>query len=48
MFEGAQGTLLDTDHGTYLLVTSSNTCAGAATTGSGVSVPGGLTMCSVE
>ena len=36
MFEGAQGTLLDIDHGTYPYVTSSNTCAGAATTGSGV------------
>jgi adenylosuccinate synthase len=36
MFEGAQGTLLDIDHGTYPYVTSSNTCAGAAATGSGV------------
>jgi adenylosuccinate synthase len=36
MFEGAQGTLLDIDHGTYPFVTSSNTCAGAAATGSGV------------
>ncbi|MBI3544969.1 MAG: adenylosuccinate synthase, partial [Gammaproteobacteria bacterium] len=36
MFEGAQGTLLDIDHGTYPFVTSSNTCSGAATTGSGV------------
>ena len=41
MFEGAQGTLLDIDHGTYPYVTSSNTCAGAATTGSGVG-PGQL------
>ena len=41
MFEGAQGTLLDIDHGTYPYVTSSNTCAGAATTGSGVG-PGRL------
>ncbi len=36
MFEGAQGTLLDVDHGTYPFVTSSNTIAGAAATGSGV------------
>ena len=41
MFEGAQGALLDIDHGTYPYVTSSNTCAGAATTGSGVG-PGRL------
>jgi len=36
LFEGAQGTLLDVDHGTYPFVTSSNSCAGAACTGSGV------------
>ncbi len=36
LFEGAQGTLLDIDHGTYPYVTSSNTTAGAACTGSGV------------
>ncbi len=35
MFEGAQGTLLDIDHGTYPFVTSSNTVAGAACVGSG-------------
>ena len=35
MFEGAQGTLLDIDHGTYPFVTSSNTTAGGACTGSG-------------
>lgn len=35
MFEGAQGTLLDVDHGTYPYVTSSNTTAGAAAVGSG-------------
>lgn len=35
MFEGAQGTLLDIDHGTYPYVTSSNTVAGAASVGSG-------------
>ncbi|MCE3238431.1 MAG: adenylosuccinate synthase [Gammaproteobacteria bacterium] len=36
IFEGAQGTLLDVDHGTYPYVTSSNTVAGAASTGSGI------------
>ena len=36
MFEGAQGTLLDVDHGTYPFVTSSNTTAGGAATGTGV------------
>ena len=36
MFEGAQGTLLDIDHGTYPYVTSSNTTAGGTSTGSGV------------
>ncbi|WP_157016504.1 adenylosuccinate synthase [Mesorhizobium xinjiangense] len=36
LFEGAQGTLLDIDHGTYPFVTSSNTIAGQAATGSGV------------
>ena len=36
MFEGAQGALLDIDHGTYPYVTSSNTTAGAAAAGSGV------------
>jgi adenylosuccinate synthase len=35
MFEGAQGTLLDIDHGTYPFVTSSNTIAGAASVGTG-------------
>ena len=35
LFEGAQGSLLDIDHGTYPFVTSSNTTAGAAVTGSG-------------
>jgi adenylosuccinate synthase len=38
LFEGAQGALLDIDHGTYPYVTSSNTTAGGAVTGSGVSV----------
>ena len=36
LFEGAQGTLLDIDHGTYPFVTSSNCTAGGASTGSGV------------
>ena len=36
MFEGAQGTLLDIDHGTYPYVTSSNPTAGGAATGTGV------------
>ncbi|MBU6437015.1 MAG: adenylosuccinate synthetase, partial [Betaproteobacteria bacterium] len=36
LFEGAQGTLLDVDHGTYPYVTSSNVVAGNAATGSGV------------
>lgn len=35
MFEGAQGSLLDIDHGTYPFVTSSNTTAGGASTGTG-------------
>jgi len=37
LFEGAQGTMLDIDHGTYPYVTSSNTIAGGACTGMGVS-----------
>jgi adenylosuccinate synthase len=41
LFEGAQGTLLDIDHGTYPFVTSSNTVAGQASAGSGVG-PGAL------
>jgi adenylosuccinate synthase len=36
VFEGAQGALLDIDHGTYPFVTSSNTVAGAACSGAGV------------
>jgi len=36
MFEGAQGMMLDVDHGTYPFVTSSNTSAGSAAAGSGV------------
>jgi adenylosuccinate synthase len=35
LFEGAQGSLLDIDHGTYPFVTSSNTTAGGTATGSG-------------
>lgn len=42
LFEGAQGTLLDIDHGTYPFVTSSNTTAGGASSGSG------LGPCSVD
>jgi adenylosuccinate synthase len=37
LFEGAQGTLLDIDHGTYPYVTSSSACAGGVCTGLGVS-----------
>lgn len=36
LFEGAQGTMLDIDHGTYPFVTSSNTVAGAVCTGAGI------------
>ena len=36
LFEGAQGTLLDIDHGTYPFVTSSNTSSGNAAIGSGI------------
>jgi len=36
LFEGAQGTLLDIDHGTYPFVTSSNTTVGGACTGTGI------------
>lgn len=38
IFEGAQGALLDIDHGTYPFVTSSNTTAGGASSGTGVGV----------
>lgn len=41
LFEGAQGTLLDIDHGTYPYVTSSNTTAGGVCVGSGVA-PGSI------
>ncbi len=41
LFEGAQGALLDVDHGTYPYVTSSNTVAGSAAAGTGIG-PGGL------
>jgi len=41
LFEGAQGALLDIDHGTYPFVTSSNTTAGAAASGSGMG-PGAI------
>src|SRR5260370_28485273 len=36
LFEGAQGTMLDIDHGTYPFITSSSTTAGGASTGTGV------------
>ena len=36
VFEGAQGTMLDIDHGTYPFITSSSTTAGGACTGSGI------------
>src|SRR5881409_1639777 len=36
LFEGAQGTMLDLDHGTYPFITSSSTTAGGASTGTGV------------
>ena len=36
MFEGAQGTMLDVDHGTYPYITASNSTAGGAATGTGV------------
>ena len=38
LFEGAQGSMLDVDHGTYPFVTSSNTVAGQAATGAGIGV----------
>jgi adenylosuccinate synthase len=41
LFEGAQGAMLDVDHGTYPFVTSSNTVAGQAATGSGLG-PGAI------
>src|SRR5690606_25342075 len=41
LFEGAQGTMLDIDHGTYPFVTSSNTVAGQAAAGSGLG-PGSI------
>jgi adenylosuccinate synthase len=44
LFEGAQGTFLDIDHGTYPFVTSSNTIAGAACTGSGIG-PAAISHC---
>jgi adenylosuccinate synthase len=40
LFEGAQGTMLDVDHGTYPFVTSSNTVAAAAASGSGIGPDG--------
>jgi adenylosuccinate synthase len=40
LFEGAQGAMLDIDHGTYPYVTSSNTIAGQAAAGSGIGIAG--------
>ncbi len=40
LFEGAQGAMLDVDHGTYPFVTSSNTVAGQASAGSGIGLSG--------
>src|SRR3546814_15671280 len=49
LFEGAQGVLLDVDHGTYLFVTSSNTVAGTAYLGSGLGPRGvGFVLGSVK
>ena len=47
LFEGAQGAMLDVDHGTYPFVTSSNTVAGQAAAGSGVGVKA-TAMCSAS
>ena len=47
LFEGAQGTMLDIDHGTYPFVTSSNTLAGQAAAGSGLGPRPSIT-CSVS
>jgi adenylosuccinate synthase len=44
LFEGAQGTLLDIDHGTYPFVTSSNTIAGQAAAGSGMGPDAGYVL----
>ncbi|MBV8938881.1 MAG: adenylosuccinate synthase, partial [Alphaproteobacteria bacterium] len=40
LFEGAQGVMLDVDHGTYPFVTSSNTLAGTASVGAGIGMSG--------
>ena len=47
LLEGAQGTLLDLDHGTYPFVTSSNPVAGGALTGAGLG-PGTSTASSAS
>jgi adenylosuccinate synthase len=47
LFEGAQGAMLDVDHGTYPFVTSSNTTAGGASTGTGLG-PRYSTTCSAS
>ena len=48
LFEGAQGALLDIDHGTYPFVTSSNTVAANAATGSGLGPRSRSVMCSAS
>ena len=45
LFEGAQATMLDIDHGTYPFVTSSPCCAGGAATGTGVTGLFGILLC---
>ena len=47
LFEGAQGAMLDIDHGTYPFVTSSNTTSGGACTGSGISPKYITSVCGV-
>ena len=48
LFEGAQGTMLDIDHGTYPFITSSSTTAGGACTGTGVPPDARSTACSAS
>ena len=48
LFEGAQGVLLDVDHGTYPFVTSSNTVAGTTGSGSGIGPVGAPASCSAS
>ena len=48
LFEGAQGTLLDIDHGTYPYVTSSNASVGGVCTGLGVAAESHRAACSAS